>query len=381
MDAGTSDQFDYVDNETWLADVCNNWPDDQAVCLDTEFIRTNTFYPKVGLIQIANADRAYLIDPLTISQWDALRNLLLRPAMPVVIHSCSEDLNLLQVFLSLIPGAIFDTQRAAAYLGYGLSFSYQALVAAELDRQLGKEETRSDWLARPLSKEQLSYAAQDVLYLPALHQQLLEKLQRSQRLAWFEDDCRQMLVSVKDENSREEWEAYYLNIGGAWRLTADELLQLQKLSFWREKTARERNRPRSWILKDPELLELSRAAAHAPLTLEAFKRNTALASPYLERDFHSATEFLHSGFEPELEADPAAFPKPLSAAGRKLLKQCQAQVSKLGEELQLAPELLARKRQLVDLLNARIQGVPDPWPQELSGWRRQLLEPRLASLL
>src|SRR5690606_13689065 len=123
------------------------------------------FYPKVALIQVADASSITLIDPLTIHDWEPFRALMTNEHIAKIFHSCSEDLLVFFSFLGILPGPIFDTQIATALLNEGVGLSYQNLVKLRFDVDLPKGETRSDWLQRPLTQEQLDYAALDVAYL------------------------------------------------------------------------------------------------------------------------------------------------------------------------------------------------------------------------
>jgi hypothetical protein len=148
------------DNDS-LGQHCAEWQHLPFVALDTEFMRVDTFYPIAGLIQIGDGERAYLIDPLTIDNWQPLAALLENPAVVKVLHACSEDLEVLLRLTGSLPAPLFDTQLAAAYLNLGFSMGYSRLVKEVLDLDLPKGETRSDWLQRPLSETQISYAAED----------------------------------------------------------------------------------------------------------------------------------------------------------------------------------------------------------------------------
>ena len=156
------------DNDS-LGQHCAEWQNLPFVALDTEFMRVDTFYPIAGLIQIGDGERAYLIDPLTIDNWQPLSALLENPAVVKVLHACSEDLEVLLRLTGSLPAPLFDTQLAAAYLNLGFSMGYSRLVKEVLDLDLPKGETRSDWLQRPLSETQISYAAEDALHLAEVY--------------------------------------------------------------------------------------------------------------------------------------------------------------------------------------------------------------------
>ena len=163
------------DNDS-LGQHCAEWQQLPFVALDTEFMRVDTFYPIAGLIQIGDGVRAYLIDPLTIDNWQPLAALLENPAVIKVVHACSEDLEVLLRLTGSLPVPLFDTQLAAAYLNLGFSMGYSRLVQAVLDIDLPKGETRSDWLQRPLSETQVSYAAEDAVHLAEVFIRLRPRL-------------------------------------------------------------------------------------------------------------------------------------------------------------------------------------------------------------
>ena len=156
---------DWIDNrdalQSWLAGI----PDDAAIGLDTEFMRRNTFYPQLALLQLGWNGRHALIDPLAFEIGGALQPLLGDGAAVTIMHSASEDLETLSPMLPNGPKILFDTQIAAAFVGMGLGISYRALVAELAGVELDKGETRSDWMQRPLTASQTSYAALDVVYL------------------------------------------------------------------------------------------------------------------------------------------------------------------------------------------------------------------------
>ena len=152
----------WIRDNASLAQHCASWRNLPFVAVDTEFMRVDTFYPIAGLLQVSEGERAYLIDPLLIDDWAPFAALLQDPAVVKVLHACSEDL---EVFLRLtgsLPVALFDPQLAAAYLNLGFSMGYSRLVQAVLNIELPKGETRSDWLQRPLTANQVRYAAESV---------------------------------------------------------------------------------------------------------------------------------------------------------------------------------------------------------------------------
>ncbi len=359
-----------------LHQLCVRWESLPFLALDTEFIRVNTFFPKLGLLQVCDNHRSYLLDPLRISDWGPFIEILKAESIVKVLHSCSEDLVVFHEFFGTVPGPVFDTQRAAAFLNFGFSLSYQNLVKLLLKIDVPKGETRSDWLRRPLSKEQLAYAALDVAYLPAVYQLLATQLDDKGRLQWLLADCEQMRLVSRAAAVEADWDDYYLSLGAAWRLNAEQLGVLRELCRWREVEARRRNKPRSWVAKDAELITIATAM---PADMRALRLLADLPAALINYDGAVLLTLISAGRLRPAVGDPLS--KPLTPELRKSLKQCQAAVGRVAAEMQIAEELLARKKQLVSLLiNYQEQGIIC-WPEDLAGWRREALELELSKTL
>lgn len=366
-----------VTDDAELAELCERWQHETALSLDTEFIRVNTFYPQLGLLQVCDGKGSYLLDPLVLSDWAAFRDILEAPGIVKVLHSCSEDLQVFQEYFDLIPGPIFDTQRAAAFLGHGYSISYQNLVDEVLNIQVEKGETRSDWLKRPLTDEQLNYAALDVAYLPDLYEHLRQSLEQRGQLAWLEDECEQMREVARQVEDESYWEDLYLFMGASWRLEREQLPVLRSLSLWRERQARKLNKPRPWVAKDADLIVLAEQQPRDEQTLRALRGQYDLSRDLFKSDPEELLEVIRSGLEQRIAADAIPVGKPLTQGQRRRLKLCQAAVKQVARETGIAPELLARKKQLTGLLLHFDSTMQWSWPEEMGSWRRELLESAL----
>ena len=374
---------DYVlvtDNAT-LNECCEYWREKALLALDTEFIRTTTFYPKVGLIQVRDGERNFLIDPLTIDDWSAFSLLMTAPEVCKVFHSCSEDLLVFIAFLGVIPAPLFDTQIAAAFLGMGLSISYQNLVQMTHGVELPKGETRSDWLQRPLSQEQLDYAALDVIYLPVIARDQMEQLRASDRLAWVEEDSLRSSRSYATEFSRD-FSDYYQNIKIAWQLQDEKLLALKLLANWRENRARDRDKPRNWIIRDQELFNI---AAAMPDSLSGLEQIEGLNSNFIRHEGGKVLDLIAEAASADAQDYPAPLARPLTTGQKNQFRRIKEVAQKLADQHGIPVELLARKKMLVELLqNIRAaQQSGTNWqeqlelPQELRGWRGEILLPGL----
>ena len=241
-----------VESDDALQDLLVEASRHSAVAIDTEFMRRNTFFPQVALLQLCFDDKAWLIDPLAITEIDALIDFMVNPDVVKVLHSASEDLEVFQQWLGVLPAPLFDTQRAAALLGRGFGMGYRALVDDICGVELDKGETRSDWLKRPLTQSQCNYAGQDVTHLLTLWHTLSAECEQSGKTQWvFSDgeDAANTLASNAEQ--------YYKKIKSAWKLDERQLASLIAISDWREHTARHKDKPRSWIIDDKACFELA----------------------------------------------------------------------------------------------------------------------------
>ncbi len=376
--------IEYVSDTATLNVLCEEWAAEKFLAVDTEFERTSTFYARIGLLQIADSKRCYLVDPLTIDDWSAFKKLLSTPSCTLVMHSCSEDLSLLQTFLGCLPVSLFDTQLAAAFLGIGFSISYQGLVEQLLGVEVAKDETRSDWIKRPLSDKQVHYAAADVRYLLQVREILSDQIEQKGMGNWLRAECNQQLVIAQRLEEEAQWDSYYTNVSNAWRLDIHGLQALQQLCVWREQKARQRNKPRSWIVKDNDMMSLCEAVSgpikRGELTLEVVSSAEVIDKRFLSRNAADLFQLL-SDSSNKGEVDQALLNKPLSAPLRKKLKLSKEVATSKAEELGMSPELLGRKKFLLELLRSYEADGKLQWSGDFAGWRRELLEVELTAII
>ncbi len=358
----------HVTADAQLTDVAAELRDKPLLAIDTEFQRETTFYPIAGLIQLGDAQHQYLLDPLTIGDWSPLRELFAH-AKACVLHACGEDLEVFTREVNAIPAALFDTQVGAALAGFGFSLSYQALVRECLGIEVEKEQTRSDWLRRPLSAEQCHYAALDIAHLPEVFDCIAERLDKQGRFGWWQAEGAAALASSREAVAPEQ---YYLKLSAGWRLRGAQVAALQQLCAWREAEARARNVPRGRILKDAQCLEIARVM---PATLAELAGTPELHPQQVRIEGEKILALLGAA----RATAPGEFPPPVGEPLRRelgdRLKQLRQLVDERARELGVAGELLARKRDCEQLLRT------GELPASLQGWRRDIIgEPLLALL-
>ena len=353
-----------------LADFCHT--DARVLALDTEFIRTRTFYAKPGLYQLFDGQQTVLIDPLAVPDLSPLWQLLQDPTRICVLHAGGEDLELLQHQSGGMPGQVHDTQLAAAFLGLGPQLGFAPLVETLLGVHLDKAHSRTDWLARPLSSEQLNYAADDVIYLYPVHQQLMAQLADKGLMNWFELECAR---GVKRRSISVEPQLAYLDIKNAWTLDRQALGILQPLCQWRLSEARRRDLAVNFVVKEAHLL---RIAERAPLTLADLSR-LDLDPMEIRRHGETLLKLVQVALD-----SPALWPQPVQRLidfpdYKAELKRIKGLVDETGEQVGVPGDVIASKRLIHQYLGWkwRLAEDQDATPILLQDWRCELLADKL----
>lgn len=362
-----STDYTYIDRDQDLEDVIEQMRQADMVTVDTEFTRTDTYFPEVGLIQLFDGDGCFLVDPLGVESLGPVADLLADETVLKVLHACSEDLEVFDYGVGETPRPVFDTQIAAAVLGTGFSMSYQKIVEHYLSITVPKEQTRSDWSRRPLSDAQLDYAALDVIYLYQVYERQADELAARGRRAWVDEDCaslgREIAINVNPEDS-------WLRFRGAARMEPRELNRLRALCAWRERRARDGNLPRNRVVDEKTISALVRKV---PYSREGLGH--CGMSPRQIRKFGDDLIDVLDEAEQRPESEwPAPLPEASGNVSNSQLKALKGVVAERAEALDIAPEMLARRRQLEEILRGDEPSLPD----SLRGWRREVIgEPLL----
>lgn len=337
------------------------------LAVDCEFVRERTFWPQLGLIQLAAGGEIVLLDPLALADPAPLKQLFAH-ARRILMHAPGEDLECFLHQYGWAPEPLFDTQLAAAFVGRGVGLGYRALVQQIIGIELDKGETRSDWLRRPLSDAQLRYAAADVLHLQAVADTLDRELDAQGKRDWFEEDCRQALDKAIAQQAPPDGrlEARQLS-----RLSDRAALRLQRILLWRERCARARNRPKGWLLDNETCVRLAALPEHDRAAHDALFREARKAAGFASDELWT---LLQSAPEPGLPALPQR-PALADSAYRALFAELQRRVAAVAEQHQLPASLLFPRRLIEALIDA------GSWPEGVTGWRETLLRAPLLDAL
>lgn len=351
--------FEMITSPERLEEVAADWRRHPALAVDTEFVFERTFYPRLGLVQVATPAGTWLVDPLALGDLAPLaRGLAGAPLR--TLHAGQGDLLALARRSVRLAAPLFDTQIGAALAGLGGGLSYQRLVAALLGVELGKHATRSDWLARPLSERQLAYAAEDVSHLVPVGEELRARLGRLDRLAWALEDSARLLAEAAAPPDPEEG---VRRLGSLGHLSPRARAAARALADWREREAAQRDLPRRWLLSDDALVRIARSDPDQP---EPFAGLEGVPRAQVASDGPAWLELLRSAGE---EPAPVASGR-LDPRERKSVERLAALVRRRADELGIPAELLAPRRVLVELVRSRAGGG-DGLPEGLRGWRER----------
>lgn len=362
----------YITEQDELVTMVEQLAHEPLLAVDTEFLRTNTFYPIVGLIQIATEQVCYLVDPISCQSLEPLRRLLLNENKRLVMHACSEDIEVLQRIFGDLPNTVFDTQIAASMVSRDHQLGLQKLILTYCGIEIPKDETRSDWTKRPLTDNQKVYAALDVVLLLKVYDAVAEKLNETGRMAWCEEECHRVVENYRSETPAD---LYYRTIGDAWKLKGKKLHVLQALAEWREIQAHQLDKPRGFIFSDRELFAL---ADQLPCSVMQLSQVAKFKPVQIRRYGEQAIDIIDSTMNTELEPLPQ-IPKPFNNQTKKIVKAIKPEVEKLAISLDMATDRLSNRRNLEKLITALIE--QRQIPSYYQGWRQLELVPRIQSAL
>ncbi|PWV61749.1 ribonuclease D [Plasticicumulans acidivorans] len=238
------------------------------IALDTEFMREKTYFPQLCLIQIESEGTVACIDTIAINKNELhpLINLIKNQKTTKILHGATQDLEIFYHLCDSIPSPIFDTQIAAGLLGQGNQIGYAPLTELLLGIKIDKSQSRTDWSQRPLSNEQLAYAANDVRFLHKIYHIQAEQLAVKGRNKWLEEDTHKLYDAQRYVTApHDAWH----KIKNTSTLNKKQLATLQELSTWRENTAIKKNLPRRWIMSDEALIEAAKTTVHTVKTPES----------------------------------------------------------------------------------------------------------------
>lgn len=352
----------YIDTTEQLDTLCQQLQGVDWIAVDTEFLREKTYRPILCLIQIGTPELSACIDPLALENIDPLLDILYNPRITKVLHAAGQDLEIFYYLRGTLPSPIFDTQLAAPLLGYAEQTGYGTLVAEELGVELEKGFARTDWSRRPLSQQQLAYAADDVIYLAKLYPQIYHKLISAKRLDWLEEE----FAALGDPSRYVKDPAMtWIKVRGIERLNNAGLSIVQALTKWRETTAQTQNIPRNWLLKDDLITDLAR---QKPKDKNALSRMRGLNDKLINRHGSEILSLIQQAITQKPIPIPPFKRKVKRTANQEALLDVLTGVLKLcAHQHQINPALVASRKQLEKLIDGEDSPLQHGWRKKLAG--------------
>lgn len=359
----------YLSTHAELAQFCELASAAKVIAVDTEFLRERTYFPKLCLVQVAAGDHIAAVDPILIEDLSPLAALFEDPSVTKVFHACGQDLEVLLDGMGVVCAPVFDTQLAAAFLGLRQQVSYASLVESYCGVRLAKAESLTDWSRRPLDPEQLTYAEDDVRYLPGIYERMMAELVEKDRLSWVAPE---MDALCDLSHIRRDPRESYLRLRRAGSLTRRQLAVAREICAWREETAARRDLPRKWVASDEVIVEVCK---RTPTTLDRLRRIRG-TDQIGEREARGLLAAVARGAACPADECPkiARHARP-SADVESVVDLMYAVLRLVSEQSGVATQLIATRDELLDFAQSR-EGSP-----LATGWRHELAGATLERLL
>ena len=336
------------DQSTWLG-------------LDTEFMRERTYYPQLCLVQLACDEMSVCLDPLGFDFADIISKFLADRRVVKIIHSSSQDIEVLGQYCDVKITNLFDTQLAAEFSGMEAQIGYAALVHKLAGIELPKSQTRSNWAKRPLTPMQIEYSFNDVYYLKPLYDRLTQLLNEKSLIGWFREEQQSELERMADFNIQPE--QAYLNFKASHRLNSQAQQLVKTIVNWREKTAQVTDKPKHWVIKDKTITQI---AVNMPENMDTLKSITA-------EDFRFNKKYLvelfglieNSGHQPVIDVWSGS--GQLSEMQKQEINSLRKKIISKSEQYKIPSTRLGTRKDMVEFVQTG-QG------RLAHGWRAEVMD-------
>lgn len=366
LDAADDAAVTWVRKQDDLAEVIEALATCGRVALDTEFIKRDTYYPRLALVQLNTGNHVYLLDApqLQLAElWQALAKVDV-----AIWHACGEDLGIFYLLSDCPPLTnIFDTQIALSYLTGQLQMGYQQALDEQLDMHIDKEQSQSDWLQRPLSGEQEQYAIDDVRFLPALYLSLEYELKKQGLFEYVWADCQLYASDLYDAQHVADDEMYLTMAD--YRYTSEQMAILQAVATWREELARATNQPRTFVIKKQAVREI---ITEKPSSMRELAHKTTMHRSMLRLYGEELLKVIKEAKNLHPAEHPDCLLPPYRSKNKVLSKAVQQAIDAQAERIGVPANVLMRKKWLAQLYEViAFDKDLSELPEGLKGWRNE----------
>ncbi len=335
-----------------------------VVAIDTEFVWERTFYPNLGLIQLATSEKCFLVDPLEFEDLSTLGTLLSDPNVVIIFHDALQDLQILELATHALPCNIFDTKSASGFAGISGTISLAKLLLELCGVDLPKTESRTDWIKRPLTDKQIEYAKDDVIYMVEMYEKLCKLMKDNNTYEWFIEEMVALENPLNFDDSNSAKKQFSKAMGGG-RFNAIQLATLKELIIWREDYAKLKNKPRNFIIRIETVVDV---VNEMPESVEDLKKIKGIPK------YHSTTilDLVKAGKETPAADCPETFKTPLD---RKELKKHADYILKYSkvhaEKVNIDSACVTSRKEVSSFINGYfLDGKKDPVCRLNTGWRK-----------
>jgi len=339
------------------------------IAVDIEFMRRNTFFPEPCVIQISDGKNHACIDLTLDLNYKKIFQEIFSENKIIIMHSCRQDLEILNLILGYIPKNIFDTQFAASFLGYKYQIGYAEIIKLIFDVDIDKTEKMTNWKKRPLSSEQILYALNDVIYLNKLHNNLYNELKKTNKLEYFFEEFKNYIEDIEwDPSSEFAWK----RLKSINKLDPKVRSIAKIISVWREKKAIELNLPRNWVLLEKDIIEVSKK----------FNKDNVINLPSKKNSLNIEK------FSIEIEDEIKNFSLDKKSDTKKNKKnKPQGEYKKVVDELyeyyknisiknKISYQIFSPKKMILNYVKN-----PNKESKLINGWRKKLIDTKKISLI
>ena len=358
-----------ITDQNTLNNFYKKCTEENVLAIDTEFIRDSTYYPSLCLIQIAGIGFAGAIDPLAKLDMRPIWELLLNKDILKVFHAGRQDMEIFLELMGELPTPIYDTQIAAMFCGLGDQIGYEGLVSHFLGLSVNKEQQFTNWLQRPLSKNQINYAISDVTHLIKIYPLINKLIEESNRENWVSKELEYL----------SEKELYQINPDEVWKKiklknSNSQMLNLLKhLASWRESECKKRNIPRNRLIRDDVLINISFSK---PKTIDELKKIRGIPKNLSNNDFAKIINIIETSFKIKREEWPVVSNLPSTKISKSSLEFLKLLLRYCSEESGLAEKIIANTEDLKSILEGQKNNI-----KVFSGWRNEIFGKMALSLL
>lgn len=357
-------------------DLCEHIRQCGIVAFDSEFVSDLSYRPELGLLQFSTPDRCVAVDPLAITTLTSWWDIMADDSTTVIVHGGQAEIKFCVQMCGQIPRKLVDIQIAEGLRGRSYPLSYSAIVERVLGKRVASNQTRTDWLRRPLSPEQIHYALEDVAFLPEIWERQSRSLESGGRLQWAHAEFDRMCHDIFEEERTPPWE----RVTGIHKLPRRELLVAQRLAKWREEEAAYRNRPPRRILRDDLLIDL---AKRRPKTVQQALATRDLNRPEYKKRLEDVVAVIDEACAVPDDKLPARLRSrdDFSSDEQVISRLLGLALGNMCAQLDVAQSLAGTSRDLTELVRAVRNRETTDVPRLLNGWRGEVFGSLLRRVL